>query len=71
MNWPPYNIERTSEDDYRITMAVAGFSPDEIEMTQHQNALLVSGQKKTSEDELSGPASRHRHPLLQADLQPR
>ena len=50
MNWPPYNIERTSEDDYRITMAVAGFSPDEIEMTQHQNALLVSGQKKTPED---------------------
>ncbi len=49
-NWPPYNIEKVADDQYRITMAVAGFSPDEIEMTQHQNALLVSGQKKTSED---------------------
>ena len=50
MNWPPYNIEKTGEDQYRITLAVAGFAPDEIEMIQHQNALLVSGQKKTSED---------------------
>ena len=44
-NWPPYNIEKTGEDQYRITMAVAGFSPDEIELTQHENALIVSGQK--------------------------
>ena len=44
-NWPPYDIARTGEDDYRITMAVAGFSPDELSMTQEQNMLLVSGQK--------------------------
>ncbi len=44
-NWPPYNIEKTGEDQYRITMAVAGFSPDEIELTQHENVLLVTGQK--------------------------
>jgi molecular chaperone IbpA len=44
-NWPPYNIEKTGDDQYRITMAVAGFSPDEIEMTQHENTLLVAGQK--------------------------
>src|SRR5215204_5277719 len=44
-NWPPYNIERTSEDDYRINMAVAGFSPDEIELVQKENTLFVSGQK--------------------------
>ncbi len=44
-NWPPYNIEKAGEDRYRITMAVAGFSPDEIELTQHENALLVTGQK--------------------------
>jgi len=50
MNWPPYNIEKVADDQYRITMAVAGFSPDEIEMTQHHHALLVSGQKKTSDD---------------------
>ena len=44
-NWPPYNIERTGENDYRITMAVAGFTPQELDVTQHANALLVSGQK--------------------------
>ena len=50
MNWPPYNIEKTGDDQYRITMAVAGFSPDEIDLTQQQNALLVSGHKKASDD---------------------
>jgi len=44
-SWPPYNIEKTGEDQYRITMAVAGFSADEIEMTQHENSLLVTGRK--------------------------
>ena len=44
-NWPPYDIARTGEDDYRITMAVAGFSPDELSMTQEHNMLVVSGQK--------------------------
>ncbi|MGE7157097.1 Hsp20 family protein [Methylorubrum rhodesianum] len=43
--WPPYNIEKVAEDEYRITMAVAGFTSDEIELTQHDTALLVSGQK--------------------------
>ena len=45
-NWPPYNIEKTGDDQYRITMAVAGFSPDEIELVQQENVLLVSGQKR-------------------------
>jgi molecular chaperone IbpA len=44
-NWPPYNIERTSEDDYRITMALAGFSADEIELVQKENTLFVAGHK--------------------------
>lgn len=44
-NWPPYDIAKTGEDDYRITMAVAGFSLDELTMTQEQNILVVSGQK--------------------------
>jgi len=44
-NWPPYNIEKTGEDQYRINMAVAGFSPDEIELVQKENTLFVSGQK--------------------------
>ena len=44
-NWPPYNIEKTGDDQYRITMAVAGFSPDEIELVQKENTLFVAGQK--------------------------
>jgi molecular chaperone IbpA len=44
-NWPPYNVEKTGEDQYRIVMAVAGFSPDEIELTQHEATLVVSGEK--------------------------
>jgi molecular chaperone IbpA len=44
-NWPPYNIEKTGEDQYRITMAVAGFSPGEIELVQQENVLLVAGQR--------------------------
>jgi molecular chaperone IbpA len=48
-NWPPYDIAKTGEDDYRISMAVAGFSQDELDITQEQNMLVVSGQK-ASED---------------------
>ncbi len=45
-DWPPYNIEKMSDNDYRISMAVAGFSSDEIELTQHGTNLLIAGQKK-------------------------
>jgi len=44
-SWPPYNIEKTGEDAYRITMAVAGYAPEEIELVQQDNTLLVNGQK--------------------------
>jgi molecular chaperone IbpA len=44
-NWPPYNIEKTGEDQYRITMMVAGLTPDEIELVQQENTLLVTGSK--------------------------
>ena len=44
-NWPPYDIAKTGQDDYRITMAVAGFSQDELTITQEQNVLLVAGEK--------------------------
>jgi molecular chaperone IbpA len=44
-NWPPYNIEKAGDDQYRITMAVAGFSPDEIELVQQENTLFVNGQE--------------------------
>ncbi len=49
-NWPPYNIERTGEDDYRITMALAGFAPEEIELVATPNLLTVSGQKTKGEE---------------------
>ena len=49
-NWPPYDIAKTGEDDYRITMAVAGFSEDELSVTQEQNMLLVAGTKSADEN---------------------
>jgi len=50
-NYPPFNIERSGEDHYRITLAVAGFKEDEIEITAQQNLLLVAGNKKTDDQE--------------------
>ena len=44
-NWPPYNIEKVADDQYRITMAVAGFAPNEIELVQQESTLLAAGQK--------------------------
>ncbi|GEP05491.1 Hsp20 family protein [Methylobacterium oxalidis] len=49
--WPPYNIEKVAEDAYRITMAVAGFTAEDIELTQHDTALLVAGQRKGQDGE--------------------
>lgn len=49
-NWPPYNIERRDETSYRITMAVAGFSQDDLDITIHEQKLIVSGKQK-AEDE--------------------
>lgn len=43
--YPPYNIERTGENTYRITMAVAGFSENEISIEAHRNQLTIEGQK--------------------------
>jgi molecular chaperone IbpA len=43
--YPPYNIERTGEDAYRVTMAVAGFGEDEISIEAHRNVLTVKGEK--------------------------
>ena len=45
-SYPPYNIERTGEDSYRISMAVAGFSDDEIDIESHRNVLTVKGERK-------------------------
>ncbi len=47
--YPPYNIEKMSEDSYRITMAVAGFGLDDLTITAHQNLLTVTGKAKKDE----------------------
>jgi molecular chaperone IbpA len=44
-NYPPYNIERISDDRYQISLAVAGFSPDEISVTAEHNVVTVEGNK--------------------------
>jgi molecular chaperone IbpA len=44
-SYPPYNIERTGEDAYRISMAVAGFSDNDISIEAHRNVLTVKGEK--------------------------
>ncbi len=49
-NYPPYNIERTSEDAYRISLALAGFMPEEITVTAEQNLLTVEGRKAEKGD---------------------
>lgn len=49
--FPPYNIERLSEDRYRITMAVAGFSKDELNIEIKEQGLSVSGNKASDQDD--------------------
>ncbi|HEX8240684.1 MAG TPA: Hsp20 family protein [Allosphingosinicella sp.] len=44
-NYPPFDLERISDDAYRITLAVAGFRPEEIDVTAQQNLLIVTGRK--------------------------
>ena len=44
-NWPPYDIVKTSDDAYRITMAVAGFAQQEINISAQPNLLVVSAEK--------------------------
>src|SRR3984893_3831748 len=44
-NYPPCNVERLGEDRYQISLALAGFSPDEIALTAEQNVLTVEGRK--------------------------
>jgi molecular chaperone IbpA len=48
--YPPFDIERQGEDSYRITLAVAGFRPDEIEVVAQQNQLTVTGERAEGKD---------------------
>src|SRR3954453_18059941 len=50
-NYPPFDLIKLGDNDYRIELAVAGFKPDEIDITAQQNVLLVTGRKKDETDE--------------------
>ncbi|MFH0264009.1 Hsp20 family protein [Vibrio rumoiensis] len=47
--YPPYNIEKQDENHFRITMAVAGFSEENLDITQHENMLIVRGERQPEE----------------------
>jgi molecular chaperone IbpA len=49
-NYPPFDIEQQGEDQYRITLAVAGFRPDEIDVVAQNNQLTVTGHRKDEGD---------------------
>ena len=49
--YPPYNIEKTSADAYRITMAVAGFAETDLDVTQQENLLVVTGKRAEARED--------------------
>jgi len=57
--WPPYNIETTGENAYRIELAVAGFKPDELTLEVKENLLTVTGRKTANDD--AAPARTYLH----------
>jgi len=52
--YPPYNIERTGENDYRITVAVAGFADSELSIEAKENTLTIKGEKQQAKEQNSG-----------------
>jgi len=50
-NYPPFDLIKVGDNDYRIELAVAGFKPDEIDITAQQNVLIVSGRKNEESDD--------------------
>ncbi|MBR0646172.1 Hsp20 family protein [Plastoroseomonas hellenica] len=49
-NYPPYDIDRTDEDSYRVTLAVAGFRPEELNVVAQQNLLIITGERRGRDD---------------------
>ena len=58
--WPPYNIETTGENEYRIEIAVAGFKPDELTIEAKENQLTVTGRKTANDDAAAAKTYLHR-----------
>jgi molecular chaperone IbpA len=57
--YPPYDVEKTSDDGYRISLAAAGFAPHELEITAQPNLLIVAG-RKAKDDEDGAHTYLHR-----------
>ena len=66
--FPPYNIERLDENEYRITMAVAGFSSEDLNIEVKEGTLSVRGEKTSESKDREYPASRHRRPQLRTPV---
>ena len=58
--YPPYNIEKTGENDYQISVAVAGFSEDDIDITVKDNGLVISGKTPRKDEDQSNTQFLHR-----------
>ncbi len=52
--YPPYNIERTGENDYRVTVAVAGFGENELHIELKENTLTIKGEKQSKSEQKTG-----------------
>ena len=59
-NWPPYNIEKKGETRYRITMAVAGFSEDDLDIVIHEQKLIITGKIAENDTEEESPEYLYR-----------
>ncbi len=59
-SYPPYNVEQLAEDRLRITLAVAGFAPDQLHVTVELNQLIVAGRREADGDKGEGAGYLHR-----------
>ncbi len=67
-SYPPYNIERVGENEYRISMAVAGFGEGDLSIDVKENTLSIRGEKQHRAGGHHLPASRHRFAQLRAEI---
>ena len=58
-NYPPFDLIKLGDNDYRIELAVAGFKPDELDITAQQNVLVVSGRKKEEDEHGNSPGANN------------
>jgi HSP20 family molecular chaperone IbpA len=67
-SYPPYNVEQLAEDRLRITLAVAGFSPDQLHVTVENSQLVVAGRREAEGEREDGSGYLHRGAGVHADL---